>query len=247
MTGDGKLIDYDELAGTYSHHRDCWPNVVTALITRARIGPLSRVLEVGCGTGNYLIALRRATGAACRGVDPSREMMAVASRRSDGVELGLGHAEQLPFHDAEFDFVFSVDVVHHVTDPPAYLREAYRVLKVGGRLCTVTDDETTIRSRAHAVYFPETVETELQRYPRIPQLQGVMADIGFREISEQRTELPYEITDLEAFRLKAFSSLHLIPSEAFARGLRRMTQDIARGPIAAVSRQVLLWGTKTAT
>ncbi|OFX26719.1 MAG: hypothetical protein A2Z07_02230 [Armatimonadetes bacterium RBG_16_67_12] len=44
------------------------------------------------------------------------------------------------------------------------------------------------------------------------------------------------------YRDRAFSSLHLIPQEAFARGLARMEQDLREGPIHCVSRYLLLWG-----
>lgn len=53
-----------------------------------------------------------------------------------------------------------------------------------------------------------------------------------------------KITDLAAYRDKAFSALRLIPDYAFRRGLAQMEADLARSPIPAVSRYLLIWADK---
>ena len=144
-----------------------------------------------------------------------------------------------------FDLVFSVDVIHHVDIRLAYFREAYRVLRAGRKVCTVTDSEWIIRHRQPlAIYFPETVEIELDRYPRIAELREVMERVGFSEMTEDTVEFAYQLTDIQAYRDKAFSALLLIPEAAFQRGIERMEQDLRTGPIQCASRYLLLWGTK---
>jgi len=95
------------------------------------------------------------------------------------------------------------------------------------------------------VYFPETVAVELDRYPGITELRDEMEQAGFDGLMEYMVESDYEISDIQAYRDKAFSALRLIPGDAFQRGLRRMERDLLTGPIACVSRYLLLWGTKT--
>lgn len=239
------MIDYDRIALEYSRHRQVHPEVLRSLIAIGRIETASKVLEVGCGTGNYVIALEVSVGCSCWGIDASPRMLAKARERSRGVTFRLGRAEQLDFPSASFDLVFSVDVVHHLGDRRQHLREAYRVLRPGGKACIVTDSEWIIRHREPlAVYFPETVEIELARYPRIGGLRGVMEEARFAEITNNRVEFPYELTDIQPYRDKAFSSLHLIAEEAFERGMQRLERDLRSGPIPCVSRYVLLWGTK---
>ena len=99
-------LDYDTLAGSYALHRRVHPGVFAGLVEDGAIGPHSRVLEVGCGTGNYLRALRTATGCIVSGVEPSPEML---SRAPGDIALAQGRAEQLPLPDASVDLVFSVD------------------------------------------------------------------------------------------------------------------------------------------
>jgi hypothetical protein len=57
-------------------------------------------------------------------------------------------------------------------------------------------------------------------------------------------EWRYDLVDIEEYRQKAFSSLHLIPKEAFDRGISLMEKDLKKGPIPFVCRSLLLWGMK---
>lgn len=240
---DGDLIFYDTMAAEYSQHRKLHPEVLRDLLSESGVDHDSRVLEVGCGTGNYVTALQSATRCSCWGVDPSSEMLAAARERSERVTFQLGRAERLEFSAEVFDLVFSVDVIHHLENSTEYFQEAQRVLKPGGRVCTVTDSEWIIRHRKPlAVYFPETVEVDLRRYPRLADLRAAMLAVGLEGIVEHQAEVSYELTDAQAYRNKAFSSLHLIPDDAWKRGLERLESDLRSGPVRCVSRYVLLWG-----
>ena len=239
------MIDYDQIALEYALHRQLHPEVLRSLLGESGIDGQSTALEVGCGTGNYILAVESAVGFAGWGIDPSPEMLAQARARPGSVTFGAGRAESLPFAAECFDRVFSVDVIHHLEDIEAYFREVARVLKTGGRVCTVTDSEWIIRHREPlAMYFPETVSADLARYPPLTELRDTMAGAGLGEISEQIVEFPYLLTDAQAYRDRAFSSLHLIGDEAWRRGLQRMEGDLQSAPIRCVSRYVLLWGTK---
>ncbi|HWU39545.1 MAG TPA: methyltransferase domain-containing protein [Candidatus Acidoferrum sp.] len=241
-------FDYDRCAREYSRHRRVHPEVLRRLLLDSGLTRGSRVLELGCGTGNYTAAIHKAVGCACWGIDPSGAMLRQARAQCPSARLHLGRAEALPFPAAVFDLVFSVNVIHHVVDRPACFREAYRVLAPGGKVCTVTDSEEIIRTRVPlARYFPETIPVELQRYPSLDCLRELMAHAGFAEPAVVPVESAYSLEDIGSVRDKAFSSLHLISPEAFARGLARLEQDLRRGPIPCVSRYVMLWGRKSHT
>ncbi len=238
-------IDYNTIAQEYARHRQIHPDVFKKLIQSGELNRASKVLEVGCGTGNYTAALEKAVGCSCWGVDPSEQMLAKAKARCANADFKVGNAQQLAYPTGFFDFVFSVDVIHHVDDRSAYFREAHRVLKKGGQVCTVTDSEEIIRHRQPlSVYFPETIEPELQRYPSIADLQAMMSQAGFLHLQKTQAEFTYSLTDMQRYRDKAFSCLHLIATEAFERGLQRMAHDLRRGVILATPRYVLIWGIK---
>lgn len=239
-------MDYDTLAADYAQHRRTHPEVLRRLVEDGRLTASSKILDVGCGTGNYTVALSETLGCDCWAVEPSTEMRRTAQARAASAHILEGSAEGLDFPEGTFDFVFSVDVIHHVADRPAYHRGAARVLKPGGRLCTVTDSEEIIRNRVPlATHFPETVAVELARYPRTADLRAMMEEAGLSEIREETVAFSHPLTDIQRYRDKAFSSLHLIAPEAFTRGIRRLEQELAEhGSVPWTARYLLLWGTK---
>jgi ubiquinone/menaquinone biosynthesis C-methylase UbiE len=238
-------MDYDNLAREYALHRQVRPGVLASLLKTSALNATSSVLEVGCGTGNYIIAIQEAIGCACHGIDPSEEMLTRARGRSSQVRFATGRAEKLDFESAAYDLIFSVDVIHHIEDRAVFYREAFRLLKPGGKVCTATDSEDIIRRRQPlANYFPETVEPEIARYPRIADLRRMMEQAGFGSIIEERVEHQFATNNIQAYRDKAFSSLYLISTEAFNRGIQQMEADLKTGPIQVVSRYLLLWVVK---
>ena len=85
--------------------------------------PLSgRVLDVGCGNGVFTSRLSR-DGAKVTGLDLSRHLL--AQNRHDS--LACGDVMSLPFADSCFDLTFEANVLHHVTDRAAVIREMARV------------------------------------------------------------------------------------------------------------------------
>jgi ubiquinone/menaquinone biosynthesis C-methylase UbiE len=100
--------------------------------------PFPKALELGCGTGFFLLNLKQA-GVLDEGhvTDISPGMVEVATRNAEGlgftVEGRVADAESLPYGDEEFDLVVGHAVLHHIPDVDLTLREVLRVLKPGGR------------------------------------------------------------------------------------------------------------------
>lgn len=102
----------------------------------ADLKPGERVLDIGCGDGNYTGPGFERTGSAV-GLDRSPAMLQAAAKRLSGTP-GLrwveGDATSLPFRDSSFDVVLIVTVLCFAADPQAVVNEAFRVLRSGGRL-----------------------------------------------------------------------------------------------------------------
>jgi ubiquinone/menaquinone biosynthesis C-methylase UbiE len=100
--------------------------------------PYGHALELGCGTGFFLLNLMQG-GVAKQGsvTDLSPGMVQVALRNAAALGLDVdgrvADAERIPYPDGSFDLVVGHAVLHHIPDVPAALREVLRVLKPGGR------------------------------------------------------------------------------------------------------------------
>ena len=211
------------------------------------LGPGSSVLDVGCGTGNYLLALSEIVRCDCWGIDPSDAMLAEAQSRLTKANVLCASAEQMKLPADKFDLVFAVDVVHHLGDREQVFRECLRVLRPGGNFCLVTESVEMLRRREpHASYFPDAIEIELARYPSVAVLQSELQAAGFIALQQLEVENPAELTDIEPYRTKAHSSLQLMSNSTFDAGIERLEQDLRSGPIPYTWRYLLLSGAKRA-
>ncbi len=90
------------------------------------------MLDVGCGVGTFLRRLQEVGVGAVAGIDVDRRSLLRAVEVAPAVALAV--AERLPFRDGSFDVVLMHEVLEHVRDDAAALREACRVLAPGGHL-----------------------------------------------------------------------------------------------------------------
>ncbi len=116
--------------------------------------PGDRLLDVGCGQGRHLLEMSRSPGLQI-GVDWARRDLHKAAywyhlMHRDGEVNGRvyflqGDAPRLPFKDGAFDRVLCTEVMEHVSDDRAVLRELVRVLRPGGVLAISVPDEYSER------------------------------------------------------------------------------------------------------
>jgi ubiquinone/menaquinone biosynthesis C-methylase UbiE len=154
------------------------------VLRRAAPAPGQRVLDLGCG---WAYGTLWAAGRGCRatGVDLGGDQLGFARALSaaNGLPVGLvrGNAKALPFPDASFDRVFSVEMMEHVFRPDraAVYREIARVLAPGGRVALSTPNTASpievvkrwavrwpaLRRRLPSSCFPEAEDVAATYHP----------------------------------------------------------------------------------
>lgn len=128
-----------------------------------------RILDVGCGTGANLLMLSEYGDA--EGVDISEDALAFCRERGLN-KVKHGAAEELPYEDCAFDLVTALDVVEHIDDDVASLREMRRVLRPDGRVLLFVPTFMFLWG------LQDDVSNHRRRY-RLPELHRVLAQAGF--------------------------------------------------------------------
>ena len=140
------------------------------------------VLDLGCGPGTITadLATRVAPGRVV-GVDRSPDVVAAARRAFPPVPgrhlvFDVGDVYALGYPDSSFDVVFAHQVLQHLRDPVAALREARRVTAAGGRLAVRDVDY------ASTYWWPEDPRLDrwLDLYHDLTRRNGAQADAGRR-------------------------------------------------------------------
>jgi len=182
----GQLAGVDEQI--YALHREWMSNLKD-----------SRVLDLGCFTGNHLSLWIAENCAAYTGIDLSEQAIAVLDAKLRERQLPHAYAYMQDFlansyPDNHFDLVYAVAVLHHFKDMTTVLQELHRVLKPGGIVITFDPLMTEPLNRlGRMLYRPWQTDRDwewpftfatfrlIQKYFEIVDMQGAMgtAKLGF--------------------------------------------------------------------
>ncbi|MBS8121051.1 class I SAM-dependent methyltransferase [Haloferax volcanii] len=203
--------------------------------SRAALGDLdlggrTRILDVGCGTGEFTRVLAEASEARVVGVDADTDLLSVASDRDSDIETVAGDATRLPFAAGSFDLVVCQALLVNLPDPTAALSEFARVS---------SDLVATVEPDNAAVGVDSTVESEAALDRRVrdafrdgvatdvalgDRVRGLFDDAGLSVVGTRRyhhrklTEPPYDDHDVRSAAKKATGE-----------GLDRHEADLRRG------------------
>jgi len=232
-----RRTDYDTLAAWYDAP---WrTNVPVDAILGERLKSSThkpfRVLDVGCGTGAWLLSQSRAyagTPAEFHGIEPSAGMLAIARKKGIPAELAQAGAEKIPYDDARFDFIITRLAYHHFEDKTKAFDEIVRVLKNGA--CFVISDMVPERMPDWVIYqfFPEAYLLDQERFLPLEQLQSELERRGCAvaiemKRSEQKVDWKFVLMMAEG---RGTSSLQILTDAEYQAGLRRAREEMARDP-----------------
>jgi ubiquinone/menaquinone biosynthesis C-methylase UbiE len=226
------MVEYDRtrLPDVYREARalsdathELWESTLAAILPPGLA--VERVLDLGCGTARFVTMLRRLFGAPVVGVDPSLRML--AQREVAGGSVAAGAAEAIPLAGASVDLAFLSMVYHHL-QPAAALPELRRIVRPGGHVIVRTPTlEGMDGSIEYTRFFPEALAMNRARMPARAGLVEAFTGQAFTCLEHRVVPSPIAATHAEYLRKiaqRGFSSLQLMPEDAFARGLAELSR-----------------------
>jgi ubiquinone/menaquinone biosynthesis C-methylase UbiE len=214
----GVVETYRRVRGLPAETLRLWRDLLRDLVSTRGV---TRVADVGCGTGRFAGCLKEAFGAPIIGLDPSTRMLAAADRET-AVHYAGADAERLPLAAASIDVAFLSMVWHHLRDPRAAVVELARVVRPPGAVFVRTPTVDLLDHFVFLRFFPESRALDERRLPTRAALRalfgaGGFTDVVHRTVEQRMADGPAEYR--ERVRARGFSSLQQISDEAFARGL----------------------------
>lgn len=238
---------YDEIGVGYNLTRKADPYLVERLCQHLQPTENGAYLDLGCGTGNYTIALNQ-LGLDFVGVDPSQEMLDKAKSKSQSIDWKQGSAEAIPLDNGEVNGATCCLTVHHWHNKEKAFKELYRVLKPGGTLVIFTSDPLQMKGYWLNHYFPKMMQDSIAQMPSKELVVSWMEAAGFTVKTIENYDVRVDLQDMFLYAGKHQPELYLDPQvrsgissfsslaygEEVQVGLTKLTQDIATGKVKGV-------------
>jgi SAM-dependent methyltransferase len=154
-----------------------------AELTRYNGAPSGRLLEVGCGEGDFLSEAETA-GYEVLGVEYSADACATANDRLKRGRVEQGELADAKLPESHFDVCVLNDVIEHVRDPIAFLREIRRVLRPGGALFIATPCLDSWSARVMKERWMEWKPEHLTYFNK-DNIQTALLKAGFQNVLVQ--------------------------------------------------------------
>jgi ubiquinone/menaquinone biosynthesis C-methylase UbiE len=242
-------VNYDLIAHLYDSgpHRgkEVDPNLLAYLAERGETADPLRILDLGCGTGNQLIANQpRVPGAMVVGLDLFAGMLRQAQQKSEAIYWLQGNSAAPPFANNLFDYVSNQFSFHHVQDKVAMIRGVYRMLRRHGRFVMQNIAPHKMPGWIYYHYFPTSYALDLDHYLTLDQLQTMLAEMGFVNIHLECDHFHYEQELAQFLALVqdrvAASQLIAIADADYEAGLARLMADVNNHLIPSYNSEICL-------
>lgn len=240
-------INYNDYADKYSKYRNSSPRIIKHILEELSDRSIHRILEIGCGTADHLFDLaRNYKTESAYGFDKSGKMVREGNLKNPGLNLTVADAlAKFPYKSDFFDFAYSVNVIHYITNLTHYFAEAYRVLKNNGVVLTVTTSTDEMKKYL-LKYFPEFGQDETKSSILLNNIRCAMEGNGFKNINVSYTNFSYKmsVSDLAYIENKTAAWSRLLSQKCFEKGIVLMREDAKKGICDGSENFVYLWGSK---
>ena len=144
----------------------------------------NRLLDIGCGAGNLLLAARK-NGWNAQGLEVAKQ--ASEHVRKLGFEVFHGELQHAQFRSQQFDVITAAEILEHLSDPRVLVQEVARVLRPGGLFWTTTPHARGLSARVLGLEWRCIWPPEHLQVFSITGMRALLRDAGFRQVRFQTT------------------------------------------------------------
>jgi len=249
------LALYDDIGHDYDRTRKVDSFILNKFIEHLNANESNHYLEIGCGTGNYLIGMIERGYTNIVGLDPSELMLNQAREKCRIKDIKREpnswircYAENTPFLSDSFDGVFCIHALHHFAKGKraSIFNLVFHILRNGGRFVIFTNTHDQIDRYWLNYYFPKAMNT-LKRYtPDMKVLIPELEVAGFKIIKNEPYYISENLNDLFLYSKKHEPKAYLEESfrnnmslfkvkatdrEEIKKGLKLLKADCSTGKI----------------
>jgi SAM-dependent methyltransferase len=242
--------NYDIIGTGYNTTRQADPFLVSRLLHFLEPTADKLYLDIGCGTGNYTIALADKGLNFC-GIEPSEKMLNVAKLRNQKINWLLGSAELIPLNDNSFDGCIATLTIHHWTNIKQSLKEINRILKYNGKIVFFTSTPQQMKGYWLNHYFPKMLQSSITQMPSLDIIKDAATNSGFEITTTEKYSIKDDLQDFFLYigknkpelylneKIRAgISSFSLLANEVEVKqGLSMLNADIQSGKFADIKRK----------
>lgn len=230
-------VGYDSTRSADNHILECLSNLM---------GPAKKglYLDVGCGTGNYTAGLY-AKGYSIKGLDPSKEMIAMARKKYPMITWLIGKAGSPDMPPQSIQGIFATLTLHHWP----YLDQAFRalgtILAPTGRIVIFTSTPQQMSGYWLNHYFPDMMQSSMEQMPSMAQIQKALSNTPLELKGISDYTIGPDLMDFFLYCGKQRPERYLNPrirrgissfadlahSSEVERGLENLIKDISSGQI----------------
>lgn len=247
MTTSFFIEKYDRIGINYDETRKADPYLVERLFRLLAPQKEGKYADIGCGTGNYTIALNQ-KGVSLIGFDPSDKMLQEAASKNNQIVWRKGRAEDIPLENSTMDGVIASLTIHHWRDLEKGFGEIYRILKPNGTLVIFTSTPQQMGGYWLNHYFPKMLEKSIIQMPALDKVEAALIKASFEIVKTEKYFIHKELEDLFLYAGKQRPHLYLNPSirkgissfsdlankEEVEIGLTQLKKDIQTKAIQAI-------------
>ncbi|WP_132249950.1 class I SAM-dependent methyltransferase [Natranaerovirga pectinivora] len=237
---------YDQIGKTYDTTRKADPEIVNRLYYHLQLDKGAAVLDIGCGTGNYTVALNQ-KGLSMTGMDISSTMIDSAQAKKPDMNWVKGDSSCIPFEDFSFDGAISSLVIHHYNDLEGPFQEAYRIIN-NGRYVILTSSPEQMRNYWLVEYFPKAMESSWLQMPSVEKTTENLRRVGFTIVGTETFMIQPSLQDFFLYSGKYNPKIYLDPivrkgistfasladKEEIRKGCQRLREDMESGRISEI-------------